>query len=81
MFIFYKSVWLCMIFQKKCFSSYILITNQILLSDPFTSLDIGQCVYSNCFLPGFDVINLKINLIFLIELFFYTTKYLEKEIS
>ena len=53
MFIFYKSVWLCMIFQKKCFSSYILITNQILLPDPFTSLDIGQCVYSNCFLPNY----------------------------
>ena len=70
-----------MIFQEKYFSCYILLTNQILLPDPFTSLDIGQCVHSNCFLPDFDFISFKINLIFLIEPFFYTTKYLEKEIS
>ena len=36
----------------------------------FTLWDIGQYVYCNCFLPGCDVINFEINLIFLIKPFF-----------
>ena len=34
-----------MVFQEKCYSSYNLLTDQILLSDSFTSRDIGQYVY------------------------------------
>ena len=60
-----------MISEEKYFSYYILLTDQIPLSD---------CL--------FDVINLEINLIFLIKLFCYMTKksrqkfkYLENEKS
>ena len=36
----------------------------------FTSWDIMQYVYCNCLRPGCDVINFKINLVFLIKTFF-----------
>ena len=51
-FNFQKRVWdqflqhiLCMIFQEKCFSYYILLPNQILYLIAFTSRDMGQDVY------------------------------------
>ena len=62
--------------RKKCFSHYILLTDQISLPD-FLS-----------FTSGFDVINFEINLTFQIRLIFYMAqkskqkfKYLENEKS
>ena len=37
------------VYQRKCFSCYNLLTDQIALSDAFPSQDIGQYVYYNCF--------------------------------
>ena len=79
--IFQKRVWdqflhhiLCMIFQEKCFSCYILLTDQISLSDCIYFL--RYCVLSTCVFefPGCDVINFENNLIFLIKPFFYIAK-------
>ena len=73
-------------FLKKSVS-YILLIDQYkfhCLND-FTSWDIWQYVYCNCFFPGCDVINFEINFIFLIKLFLCITKksrqfkYLEKK--
>ena len=64
-------VWL---FNKKCFSSYILLTDQISLSDCIYLLSFGQYGIAIVCWPGRDVINLEINLIFLIMPFFYMTK-------
>ena len=40
----------------------------------FTSWDIGQYVYFNCFLTRLYVISFEINFIYQINLFFYITK-------
>ena len=66
-----------MIFREKCFSCYILLADHISLI-AFTSLDLGQYVYCNYIAAYYfsvcDVINVEINLIFLIKLFFYVTQ-------
>ena len=76
---FLKRVWeyylhyiLCMIFQKMCFSCYILLTEQISLSDCVEILD-NICI-EVAFFSGCDVIKLGINLIFLTIPFLYMTK-------
>ena len=48
-------------FHEKCFSCYILLTDEITLI-VFTSWDIGQYVYWIVCFPGCDVINFEINL-------------------
>ena len=77
---------LCMIFQEKCFSCYILLTGQVSLSLLLETLG-NMCIAIVCF-PSRDVINFEINLIFLIKAFFCMTKnsrqkfkYLESEKS
>ena len=69
--IFQKSVWdqflhhiLCVIFQEKCFSCYILLTDQTSLSD---------CLKFWIVLAGCDVIK-EISLIFLNKPIWYMTK-------
>ena len=66
-----------MIFREKFFSCYILLADHISLI-AFTSLDLGQYVYCNYIAAYYfsvcDVINVEINLIFLIKLFFYVTQ-------
>ena len=77
-----------MIFQVKCFSFYILLTDQVLLSD-FTSYILGNMCIAVYYFQGCDVINFEINRIFLMKPFFCKTKktsrqkikYLEKEKS
>ena len=44
---------LCIIFQEKYFSCYVLLTDQIPLSDAFTLWDMWQYVYCNPNLGGF----------------------------
>ena len=76
-----------MIFQQKCFSCYILLTDQIFivwLSLLFEIL--GNMCIAIVFWPGCDVINFEINLIFLIKPFLcmirkskQKLKYLENE--
>ena len=66
----------CVIFLKKCFSCYILLTDIISLSD---WLHLLLEILDNMYIaivctPGCDVINFEINLIFLIKPFFYMTK-------
>ena len=85
--IFYKRIWdsllqhiLCIIFQEKSFSCYILLTDQMSLS-AFTSWDIGHYEYCNQCCTVCDVINFEINLSFLIEPFFYITKNKDKNIN
>ena len=51
-----------MIFEGKYFSSY-------MSTDQFGNM----CIVMVC-LPGWDIINIEINLIFLINPFFYVTK-------
>ena len=77
-----------MIFQEKCFSRYILLTDQISLSDCLYFLRYLAICLAIVYFPGCDVINLEINLIFQIKPFFYMTKksrqklkYLENEKS
>ena len=76
-------------FQEKCFSSCILLTYQFSLPDLPLLLEIlgNICIIIAC-IEGSDVMNFQINLIFLIEPFFYMTKkagqivkYLESEKS
>ena len=84
-----SSLVLCMIFQEKCFSYYILLTDQISLSDYLYFLKYWAMSVLRLFcFPGCDVINFEINLIFLIKPFFYVTiksrqrfTYLENEKS
>ena len=59
-----------MIVQEKCFSCYILWTDQIPLSDCFSFIRYWEYAYCNCLFPGCDVINFQINSIVLIKLFF-----------
>ena len=65
-----------MIFLEECFSCYIILTDQISLSDCLyflgNILD-NMCIAVVCF-PGCEVINFEINLIFLIKPFFYMAK-------
>ena len=63
---------LCMNFQKKCFSCYIILTDKILLPDCLYFLS-NMCIAVACF-PDCGVINFEVNLIFLIKRFFYMTK-------
>ena len=56
-----------MIFQKKCFSCYFLLSDQIPLSGYFYIL--GNLLIAVACFPGFDVIDFEINLIFLINPF------------
>ena len=62
------------IFREKCFSCYISLTDQI----SFHICVGNMCIAIICF-PGFDVINFEINLIFLIEPFFYISKKLRQK--
>ena len=78
-------LWECfmwMIFQKKCFSCYILLTDQISLSDCIYFLEIlgNMSIAIICF-PGCAVINFEINLIFLIKPFFCMTKKSKKSLN
>ena len=57
------STLLYMIFQEKCFSCYILLTDQISLSDCLLEL-LGKLPTANACFSGCDVINFVINLIF-----------------
>ena len=84
--IFWKSVRelflfhiLCNSFQEKCFSCYILLTDQISLSDYLYFLRYWAiwCIAIVCF-PGCDVISFEINLIFSIKPFFYIAKNLRQ---
>ena len=75
MLIFQIRVWkqflqhiLCMIFQQKCSSSYILLTDQISLSGCFY-LRYGQYGHCNCLLTRWLRNKFKTNLIFLIKPF------------
>ena len=75
-----------MIFQGKCFSYYILLTDQTSLSLVRELLD-NMCIDIVCW-PDFDFINFEVNLFFLINSFFYLTqesrqkcKHLENENS
>ena len=79
--IFQKRVWeqflhhiLCMIFQEKCFSFYILLTDKISMSDCLQVLRYWAiCVLQLFCQPGCDVIKFQTNLIFLIKPFGYMT--------
>ena len=67
-----------MIFQEKCCSCYIVLTEQILLPDILLETVSNMCTaivyFSDC-----DVINFEINL--LIKPFFYMTKKLRLELN
>ena len=66
---------LCMIFQEKCFSCYILLTDHNSLPDCLYFLRYWAICLLQLFVsPGCDVRNFEINLIFLIQLFLYMTK-------
>ena len=67
---------LSMIFREKCFSRYIILTDEISLSDcpyflRYWAISVLQLLFS---FQGHDVINIEINLIFLIKPFFNMTK-------
>ena len=64
---------LCMIFQEKCFSYYILLTDQVsfFLSLPLEILG-NMCIA--ILPPGCDVINIGIKLMYLIKSFFNMIK-------
>ena len=62
-------------FQEKCFSCYILLTDQISLSDCLYVFRYRAiCVLQNFCCPSCDVIRFKLNFIFLIKLFSYMLK-------
>ena len=74
---------LCMIFPEKCFSSYILLADQISFSGCLGNMCIAIVYFPRC-----DVIIFEISFIFLFKPFFYMTqrsrqkfKYLENEKS
>ena len=76
-------------FSRKCFSSYIILTDQISLSDCLYFLRCwgNICIVTDYF-PGCDIINFETNIIFLIKPYSYLTKksrqrfkYLENEKS
>ena len=58
-----------MMFQEKCFSCYILLTDQILL--PFRLEILGNICIAIIYFPGCEVINFEINFIFLLRSFFF----------
>ena len=65
---------LCMIFQPKYFSCYILLAEQISYIWLSLLLEIlGNMSIEIVYYPGCDVMDFEINLIFLIEPFFYMT--------
>ena len=66
---------LCMICKEKYFSCYILLTDHILLSGCRLLLEIlGNVCIAIVFYSGCDIMYFEINLIFVIELFFYMTE-------
>ena len=72
-----------MIFQEKCVSCYILLTEQISLFEILGNM----CITVTCFL-GCDIINFETNVVFLIKPYLHMTKtsrqkfsYLENEKS
>ena len=67
-----------MVFQKQYLLCYILLTDQISLTDCLYFL---KYVYCNCFLPGSDVISYKIDLIFLMKPLVYNDKKVKTKIS
>ena len=72
------------VFREKCFSCYILSTDQISLFGCLYFLRYwAMCVIAIVCFPGCDVINFGINLIFPIKAFLYLTKftYLENKNS
>ena len=75
-----------MIFQENFFSYYILLTDQISLSDYLETMG-NMCIATVCF-PGCDAISFEINIIVLIKPFWYMNinsrdkfKFLENEKS
>ena len=77
-----------MIFQEKCFSSYILLADQISLPDCLYFLRYWSVCVLQLFVNLVDVTDFEINLIFLFKPFSYMTKktrqrfrYLENEKS
>ena len=69
-----------MIFQEKCFSCYIVLTDQFLtVLLPLLLEMLGSICITIVCEPGCDVINFEINLAFLIKLFFYMTKKLRQK--
>ena len=63
---------LCMIFQDKCSSCYIILTDQISLFDCIYFLRYwAMCIAIVCF-PGCFVISFKINLILYLIFYLYT---------
>ena len=62
-----------MIFQEKCFSSYILLTNQISLPGLLIEILGNMCIAIVC-LPDCDAMTFEINLIFLIKPILYMNK-------
>ena len=79
---------LCMTFQEKCFTCYVLLTDKFSFSDAFTFNIMGNnCITIVC-CPSYDVIKFEINLDFLIKPSCYIpkkprrkSKYLENEKS
>ena len=67
-----------MIFREKCFSCYILLTDQISLSDYLYLRNMYLVIV--CY-PVRDVIKFEIYLSFLIKLFSYMTKNLEQKLK
>ena len=62
-------------FQQKCSSCYVLLTDQIsLFGLPLLLEVLGNICIAIVCLQGCDVINFKINMIFLIKPFLYMTK-------
>ena len=68
-----------MIFQEKCFSGYMLLTDQIPLSDYLEILG-NMCIAIVCF-PDCDVISFEINVIFLIKPFLTWPKRQDKNVN
>ena len=64
-----------MIFQEKCFSSYILLTDQDFIASWPLLLEIlvNACIVIICFADS-DVTDFEVKLIFLIKPFPYMTK-------
>ena len=61
---------LFIIFQQKCSSCYILLTNYFIVQLPLLLEILGNMCFAIVSEPGCDVIDFEINLIFLMEPFF-----------
>ena len=71
----FSTIFCVWFFKKSVLLCYILLTDDISLSDCLCLLRyfFNMCIVIACF-PGCDVISFEINLIFLIKLFFNMTK-------